>query len=292
MAGDLKEFGGIATGLARSPLGIIALFIVLVYGLAALVLMIGNGLGAGERAPLIWFLVLFPVLVLAVFTFLVGWKQEKLIWPSDFKDERNYLDYTGRLGEEVDVRAASIVEQAVAEPGKISPEQIRASAQIELHARSVDDGALREQLDRVCLEYERIRGAMPSGPERTRAMTGVLVRMRTLGPACAHLLPELKAAETPGKRLAAVAIMQIRPETADIAWLVERFRVDSPFIFSNAALVLQYLALSKKGARAESAVAAAREALGILRSAKAPPDRNTMRILQPLAALAGRAGAG
>jgi hypothetical protein len=34
---QLKTFGSIARGLARNPLGIIALFIVMVYGFAALV---------------------------------------------------------------------------------------------------------------------------------------------------------------------------------------------------------------------------------------------------------------
>jgi len=62
MSGDLKTFGDTAKGLAKNPLGIIALFIVLVYGFAALVTAFSASLSESERLPLIWFLVLFPVL--------------------------------------------------------------------------------------------------------------------------------------------------------------------------------------------------------------------------------------
>ncbi len=82
-----------AKGLAKNPLGIIALFIVLVYAFASLVLaasFIGS-LTPPERLPLIYFVVLFPVIVLAVFTWLVSKHSGKLFAPSDFKDEANYV---------------------------------------------------------------------------------------------------------------------------------------------------------------------------------------------------------
>ena len=87
----IKSFGETAKGLARNPLGIIALFIVLVYGFAALVTAFASSLTSGERLPLIWFLVLFPVLVLAVFAWLVSKHSGKLFAPGDFKNEDNYL---------------------------------------------------------------------------------------------------------------------------------------------------------------------------------------------------------
>lgn len=90
-AGNIKEFGSIATSLARNPLGIIALFIVLVYGFASLVTAFGGSFTSGERAPLIYFLVCFPVLVLAVFGWLVSSHSGKLFAPSDFRDEENYV---------------------------------------------------------------------------------------------------------------------------------------------------------------------------------------------------------
>lgn len=80
-----------AKGLARNPLGIIALFIVLVYGFASLVTAFAGSFTYDERLPLIYFLILFPVLVLAVFAWLVSKHSGKLFAPADFKNEENYV---------------------------------------------------------------------------------------------------------------------------------------------------------------------------------------------------------
>lgn len=92
MSGVLKEFGQTAQRLSRNPLGIIALFIVLVYGFAALVLgTSSDDLDASLAAPLVWFLVLFPVLVLGTFAWLVSRHHTKLYSPSDFKRDEHFL---------------------------------------------------------------------------------------------------------------------------------------------------------------------------------------------------------
>lgn len=86
-----NSFAQTAKGLARNPLGIIALFIVLVYGFASLVTAFASSLTTSERLPLIWFLVIFPVLVLVAFVWLVSRHSGKLFAPSDFKNEDNYV---------------------------------------------------------------------------------------------------------------------------------------------------------------------------------------------------------
>jgi CheY-like chemotaxis protein len=86
-----RELGATAKALARNPLGIIALFIVLVYGLASLVTGFATSFTPGERLPLIYFLITFPVLVLVVFAWLVSRHSVKLFAPSDFKDEENFI---------------------------------------------------------------------------------------------------------------------------------------------------------------------------------------------------------
>jgi len=91
MSDQLKSFGDMAKSLARNPLGIIALFIVMVYGFASLVTAFAGTFAADERLPLIYFLVVFPVLVLGVFAWLVSKHSGKLFAPSDFKDEDNYV---------------------------------------------------------------------------------------------------------------------------------------------------------------------------------------------------------
>lgn len=91
MSDQMKDFVETAKGLARNPLGIIALFIVLVYGFASLVTAFAGSFSASERMPLVYFLVVFPVLVLIIFTWLVSKHSGKLFAPSDFKNEDNYV---------------------------------------------------------------------------------------------------------------------------------------------------------------------------------------------------------
>lgn len=91
MDGEIKSFGQTATSLARNPLGIIALFIVLVYGFASLVVAFAGSFQAGERLPLIYFLIIFPVLVLGVFFLLVTKYSKSLYGPSDYRNEDNYV---------------------------------------------------------------------------------------------------------------------------------------------------------------------------------------------------------
>ena len=86
---SMYSFENTARRLARNPLGIIALFIVLVYGIAGLVTF-----SSGVREtiePLIYFLVFFPVLVLVVFTRLVTKHSDKLYGPGDFANEDNFM---------------------------------------------------------------------------------------------------------------------------------------------------------------------------------------------------------
>lgn len=87
------EFARASRDLARNPLGIIALFILLVYGFACIVLGVsGKTMGASERAPLIWFLVVFPVIVLCAFYRLVAKHHRKLYAPGDYRDESHFFD--------------------------------------------------------------------------------------------------------------------------------------------------------------------------------------------------------
>ena len=85
-----KEFAESAKGFTKSPLGIIALFIVLVYGFASLVVSFGQNIG-GNVIPLIYFLIVFPVIVFIGFLWLVSKHHKKLYGPGDFKDEDNFI---------------------------------------------------------------------------------------------------------------------------------------------------------------------------------------------------------
>ncbi|MBK7875554.1 MAG: hypothetical protein IPJ77_07355 [Planctomycetes bacterium] len=88
---ELSAMGTTARGLARNPLGVIALFIVLIYGIAALTLGLNTSLQGTERTPLVWFLVTFPLLVLGVFSWLVCRHHEKLYAPGDYRSDDVFL---------------------------------------------------------------------------------------------------------------------------------------------------------------------------------------------------------
>ncbi|RAP78466.1 response regulator [Paenibacillus montanisoli] len=96
---DFQSFGDTAKGLSKNPLGIIALFIVLVYGFASLIIVFSNSLTTQERLPIIYFLVCFPVLVLGVFAWLVSRHTGKLYSPSDYRDEHNFIRVASALTE-------------------------------------------------------------------------------------------------------------------------------------------------------------------------------------------------
>lgn len=82
----------------RNPLGIIALFLSVIYGIAGYV--INNGFsflhGCCERLPLIYFIVFFPVVVLVAFIYLVVKHNEKLYAPKDFDNQDGFLEANGK----------------------------------------------------------------------------------------------------------------------------------------------------------------------------------------------------
>jgi len=81
-----------AKEFARNPLGIIALFISLIYGFASLLLdSSAEKLTVAERWPLIFFIVAFPIIVLITFYKLVTKHHGKLYAPGDFKDDKSFL---------------------------------------------------------------------------------------------------------------------------------------------------------------------------------------------------------
>ncbi len=87
------EFLSNIKNLTRNPLGIIALFVSMIYGFSCLVLStsITNLEYAYERLPLIWFVIIFPIFILAAFIYLVIFHHEKLYSPSDFRDDDSFI---------------------------------------------------------------------------------------------------------------------------------------------------------------------------------------------------------
>jgi hypothetical protein len=87
-----RNFYASAKTLARNPLGIIALFIVLVYAVASAVISLAKPeFYENPNHPAVLFLALFPVLVLLVFAFLVVRHHRNLYAPDDYADPKDFF---------------------------------------------------------------------------------------------------------------------------------------------------------------------------------------------------------
>ncbi len=81
-----------AKSLARNPLGIIALFIVLVYAVASVVISLAKPDFYGNPFhPAVLFLAIFPLVVLIVFAYLVAKHHRNLYAPQDYKHEGHFF---------------------------------------------------------------------------------------------------------------------------------------------------------------------------------------------------------
>jgi hypothetical protein len=114
----IGDFINGSKSLTRNPLGIIALFVSLIYGFACLVLSssISNLNTPEERIPLIWFIICFPLIILAAFIFLVVKHHEKLYSPSDFRGDDSFIQTIDRVQlRDKQLREVKILESAPVE---------------------------------------------------------------------------------------------------------------------------------------------------------------------------------
>src|SRR5205814_1557120 len=104
----------IPSWLTRNPLGIVALFISLIYGMSALLLGTAiNALSLNNQTILVIFIVSFPFVVLSVFGWLVTRHHTKLYGPGDYGTDKSFLDASGTLSpEEIGKRLREEVRKA------------------------------------------------------------------------------------------------------------------------------------------------------------------------------------
>ncbi|WP_419808948.1 hypothetical protein [Sphingomonas sp.] len=179
-------------------------------------------------------------------------------------------------------KVADQLGSQTSESGAVSIAEVEAAAKIVLDAGVVGEPVLVDQLERLCIEYDTIRRVMPASDRRTHAMTRVFVQMRSLGPSISDRVDAYKSSRSAGRRLAAVAMMQMEPNKADMEWLVGRFREEHPFVFYHAALALQNVANDGTIDMLEAAKRAASEALSILGSFEGQPDASSVQVLEAL----------
>ncbi|WP_146010222.1 hypothetical protein [Acidimangrovimonas sediminis] len=166
--------------------------------------------------------------------------------------------------------------------GKVTPNQKDVAARIAVEKSDLGSRPLLNELNRLCFEFDALRRNLPSGEIRTRAMTRIVVQMRSLSPSLVEFLDKYKESGSAGSRLAAIAMMQMVPMSADISWLEDRFSSDPPFLFYHAAIALQN-ALDTSNARErrpQEILESAKRALERVKSFNGVPDRSTIEVLE------------
>lgn len=87
----------------KNPIGVIGIFLVLTEAIASMVI-VKSALNNVQNTILVIFIVLFPCLVLFVFYLLVTRHHEKLYSPSDYKDEKNFVNTYNSATQKNDIR--------------------------------------------------------------------------------------------------------------------------------------------------------------------------------------------
>jgi len=180
-------------------------------------------------------------------------------------------------------RVADAEAESGDKSGNITPRQIEAATRIAVQTREVDPQTILRELDRLCLEYDSLRRSLPPGEKRTRAMTRVIVKMRSLAPSLLDFLDTYKGSGSAGSRLAAIAMMQMVPLVADLDWLKDRFSTEHPFVFYHAALALQNVAnICDTPEKKKHLREVVQQALVKVKAFAGPPDQGTIEVLEML----------
>lgn len=142
-----------AKDFARNPLGIIALFISLIYGFASLLLdSSAEKLTIAERWPLIIFIVAFPVMVLVAFYKLVTNHHGKLYAPGDFKDDKSFLRTLSQ--EEQEKKLDKEVSESM---GVKEPEEKFANEDLAGRDTQISQTEIAEAREKIREEYRLFR---------------------------------------------------------------------------------------------------------------------------------------
>jgi hypothetical protein len=112
-------------------LGIIALFIILAETFASLVVGFSGKIGNGHQWLLVGFVVIFPLIVLSIFTWLVTRHHSKLYAPTDFRSDESFyrtFPIKGVLSSQAEIEVTKIETKSNTE---LLPESISSITKID-----------------------------------------------------------------------------------------------------------------------------------------------------------------
>ena len=145
------------------------------------------------------------------------------------------------------IQSAQAAEKSEGLSSAPTPGEMQRAIQVERLTTSADLPLVRQQVDELAVEYERVRGLMQASDTRTRAMEVVVSKMRTIGRAAYPLRYELSVSPSPGRRLQAIASLQVIPDYDDLLdWLADRIDKEKPFVGYHALVALNTAASDER----------------------------------------------
>jgi Holliday junction resolvase-like predicted endonuclease len=212
-----------------NPLGIVALFISLIYGMSALLLGTSiHALSASNQTILVIFIVSFPFVVLGVFGWLVARHHMKLYGPSDYRTDKSFLDALGTLppsevGKRLEREVSESTDAQITsdDAGSVSSDrrtQDSRTASINLTAGSGKSMSLKQAFLNEALVFQALqnefRGSvrrnvrLPNGPEvdgviETVDGTIIIVEVKSIGSATRNVADVFYSLERQAERIAA-----------------------------------------------------------------------------------------
>lgn len=93
------------------------------------------------------------------------------------------------------------------------------------------------EIESLAYAYENLRKQMPASNNRTRLMQDIVEKMKTKASEAELILPSLANSSSPGKRLAAIAILQEKPNAEYVDWLADHTGdIEKPFVGYQASV--------------------------------------------------------
>jgi hypothetical protein len=119
-------------------------------------------------------------------------------------------------------------------------EEARSSQSVAPETSVAINPTIAHEVVELAARYEQIRRDMPSGNARTQQMTEVFASMKARAAGALPMLRELQLGGSAGKRLSAVAILQMFPRPDQLDWLARRLdpEEEKPFFGYQAAIGL------------------------------------------------------
>ena len=170
--------------------------------------------------------------------FFLSYLMARLFLQGAFITAESPIDKIAQAANEIAQSVASKPLIAVGTP--IPSVELQVGETIKQLSKDSNIDSLRTQLLRTAAEYETRRGDMPSGAERTSEMEGIVSKFRVLAPSTYALLDEMAKGTTAGERLAAVVMLEVKPEPDYLEWLADRVASEKPFVGYHASLALSY----------------------------------------------------